>query len=119
MKSSVSLQKYLRDVPNLSLLHPLDKRLDIDDPDAVEVFEVSQMEVTGYDVIGLGLHRAGKEHIVSRIVLDLIELVTASRDQSLFHDHADKIVDVVLRGLELLKNPGIVDHAVKLGHDLL
>ena len=68
---------------DLSFPHPLDKRLDIDDLDAVEMFEVSEVRVTGDDVIGLRLHGTGEKHIVSWVILDLVELVTASREKSL------------------------------------
>jgi len=54
------------------------------------------VRISGNDIIGLGLHRAGKEHIVGWVILDLIKLVTASRDQRLFHNHADNVVDIVL-----------------------
>jgi hypothetical protein len=71
-KAKVSLEELLMeeaigDGPNLDSLalpHPLDKRLDINDLDAVEVLEISEVRITRDDVIGLCLHRAGKEDVV-------------------------------------------------------
>ena len=61
----------------LLLPRPFQKRLHIDDLDAVEVLEVSEVWVTGDDVIGLCLHCAGEEFVIRRVVSNLVNGITA------------------------------------------
>ena len=48
----------------LSLPHLLHELLYIDNPDTVELFQLSEVGVTGDDEVSLGFQSTSKEHVV-------------------------------------------------------
>lgn len=64
MKGSEPLKWFLH---NLSFPDFFQKSFDIDDFDPLELFKVSEVRISGDDVIGIGLQGTGQEHVVKGV----------------------------------------------------
>jgi hypothetical protein len=88
------LQPADKDQPPLLFFHFLDKRCGVNDLDALVMFKVSKVGISGNDIMRFSFKGADKEHVVSRINLDLINLVKPFCYQRPIQDHAYEIINI-------------------------
>ena len=101
-----------------SLFHLLEKLFHVDDLDPVKVLEVSQVRISGDDVVGLGLKGTGQKLIIGRVIDNFVGLIQVFGDDRLSEDQFEEPVDGFLFGVECLLDPWILEDPADFFEDL-
>ena len=96
----------------------LDEGRGIRDLDAIVVFEVSEMGISGDNVIRLGFQGSGQELVVCRIVHDDFDFVDILGNDRLSEDQTKKAPDGFIRGIKSFPDPWVVQDAAQFPDDL-